>query len=371
MKIGVNLLFLVPGDVGGSEPLLTNLVEAVARVGHHVVVFAVSGFRRAYPEIDSVAKIVEAPWSSGAQGARVAAEHSWLAFEARRRKLDVIHHGVGTAPFFKAAPTAVTIHDIQYRHYPENFVKLKRAWLSVNVPFTLRRSDVVCVPSEYVRSDLISSLGAAPDRVKVVPFGSENLFGTQGAEDPEIVRRRYRLDRPFFIYPSRTYPHKNHHMLIQAFASVDEEIDMVLTGASWFLDRDVEAASRRLGLTGRVRHLGLIPRRDLGGMYRAALALVYPTRFEGFGAPVLEAMSLGCPVIAADVTAVPEVVGDSGILLSPDDLPGWTEAMSKLCADEALRDELSLRGLERAAEFRWEDSARRQIEAYEYALSSS
>ncbi|HEX9317150.1 MAG TPA: glycosyltransferase, partial [Actinomycetota bacterium] len=142
MRIGVNLLFLEPGEVGGSEALLTNLVRAVGTCGHELVVVAMQGFRAAHPDIETVADIVEAPWSSNLRPLRIAAEHTWLAAMARRRHLDVVHHGVGTAPFVKVLPTVVTIHDIQYRHYPEYFHPLKLAWLRTNVPYVVHHSEV-------------------------------------------------------------------------------------------------------------------------------------------------------------------------------------------------------------------------------------
>lgn len=367
MKIGVNLMFLVPGEVGGSEPLLTRLVSSIGKLGHELVVFATSEFSSAYPEIAERARIVPVPWRSGAQGLRIAAENSWLGWKARNLELDVLHHGVGTTPYLKTVPSVVTIHDIQYLHYPENFVKLKRKWLQMNVPHSARRCEVVCVPSNWVKDDLVRAFGISPGKVVVVPFGSEGLFGG-GATGAATVTAKYRLERPFFLFPGRAYPHKNHRFLLAAYKPLAEFADLVFTGPPWFRDKEIASAARTLGLSGKVRHLGVVPREDLGGLYRAAAALVYPTRFEGFGAPLLEAMSVGCPVIASDVTAIPEVVEESGILLDPDDLEGWTESMAKVLNDASLRAELSARGLARAADFTWERAASLQVAAYEQAL---
>ena len=360
-------MFLVPGEVGGSEPLLTNLVRAMSIGGINVTVFAVKGFSRAYPAIAATTEVVEVPWSSGAQGLRIAAEHSWLHIRARRMGLDVVHHGVGTTPYLKTLPTVVTIHDIQYHHFPGNFVKLKRVWLQKNVPHSVKRSEVVSVPSEWVKRDIVDSLGGDPKSIAVVPFGSEQLFDDPASEDE--VRSRYRLDRPYLYFPGRTYPHKNHRFLMEAFAPLASEADLVMTGAPWFRDREIMGAARSLGITGWVRHLGSVPRREVAGLLLGARALAYPTRFEGFGAPALEAMSLGCPVIASNVTAVPEVVGDAGILLDPDDLAGWREMMSKVLADGTLREELSSRGSQRSSLFTWEKAAKLQIAAYEQAIA--
>ena len=360
-------MFLVPGEVGGSEPLLTNLVRAMMESNTDLTIFAVRGFSQAYPAISHGTEVVEVPWSSGAQVIRIAAEHSWLQVKARRLGIEVLHHGVGTTPYLKTLPTVVTIHDIQYHHFPSNFVKLKRLWLQRNVPHSVRRSDVISVPSQWVKQDIVKSLGGDPDAIVVVPFGSEHLFDDPAFEDE--VRSRYRLDRPYLYFPGRTYPHKNHRFLLEAFAPLGGEAELVMTGAPWFRDGEIIAAARSLGITGSVRHLGSVPRRDVAGLLAGAQALVYPTRFEGFGAPALEAMSLGCPVIVSNATAVPEVVGDAGILLDPDDLQGWREMMSKVLADGQLRLELSSRGSERSRMFTWEKAAKYQIAAYEQALA--
>ncbi|MGH2769702.1 MAG: glycosyltransferase family 4 protein [Actinomycetota bacterium] len=365
----MNLLFLVPGHVGGSEPLLTNLVRAMAEEGSELVIFALRGFCNAHPAVAERCSVIEIPWSRNIQPLRIAVEHSWLPIEASRRKLDLIHHGVGTAPFLKALPTAVTIHDIQYRHYPRNFSPAKRAWLQANVPLAARRSEVVCVPSLFVAEDLVRSFRIDPNKVVVVPFGSQGLLGSSPAA-ASAMRERYGLQRPFFLFPGTAYPHKGHCFLIRAYAPLAAEADLVLTGPPWPHDGRVLDEVRRLNLRGRVRHLGVVPREHLGGLYRAAAALAYPTRFEGFGAPALEAMSLGCPVVASNAAAVPEVVGEAGILLDADDLDGWTRALGRILGDEAQRDELIRRGLARAAEFSWERAGQLQLSAYEKALSA-
>lgn len=361
----MNLLFLVPGQVGGSEPYLTNLVRAMLESEHRFTLFTPRGFKAAYGEIAGGCELVEAPWSSGAQARRIVAENSWLSFVAGRRRLDLLHHGGGTSPFLKSKPAVVTIHDIQYRHYPENFVKAKRVWLRVNVPWSAKRNEAITVPSDFVKRDLVSAFDIDPLKVVIVPFGTEGLLATGISEDE--TRRRYDLERPYFLFPARTYPHKNHAGLIEAFAVVSPEADLVLTGAPWFRDKAIDLEAERRGMKERVRRLGSIPRQDLAGLYRGATALVFPSRFEGFGVPILEAMSVGCPVVCSNTTALPEVAGEAAITLDPDDLLGWTKTMQDLLGDEALRRGLIQRGIERAAHFTWKHSAQQQISAYEMA----
>jgi glycosyltransferase involved in cell wall biosynthesis len=368
MRIGVNLMFVVPGHVGASEPYAINLLKAMLESDHEFVVFGVRGLSAAHPFLARRAETIEVPWSSGLQPLRIAAENSWLAIESKRRRLDLLHHWSGAAPLLRGVPTAVTIHDIQVVHYPENFAPIKRFWLQQAVPRGARTSRLVVVPSEFVKRDLVSSLGIDSDRIAVVTIGSEGLLGEE-MSGGELVRRRFGLDEPFFFFPARSYPHKNHLLLLSAFAPVANEVQLVFTGAPWTHDDRIREEIDQLGLEGRARHLGHVTRRDLGGLYRAAIALVYPSRFEGFGAPILEAMSVGCPVVSSNATALPEVVSNAGLLLDPDDAGAWTNAMRQLSESPDLRRELSEKGLRRAAEFSWDESAKVQLSAYESTLA--
>lgn len=368
MRIGVNLLFVEPGEVGGSEALLTNLVRAVAASGQDLVVAAMQGFRAAHPDIEAVAEVLEVPWRSNYRGLRIPAEHSWLPVMARGKHLEVLHHGVGTVPFLKTLPTVVTVHDIQYRHYPEYFPPFKLAWLRANLPFAVRHCEVITVPSQFVRQDLVAAFDADPSRIVVVPFGGEGLLAPSGGAS--AVRERFGLERPFFYFPGRSYPHKNHRFLVEAFAPLAGRADLVFTGPQGPRDGEIAATASRLGIAGAVRQLGLVSRPELAALYEAALALAWPSRFEGFGVPVLEAMGAGCPVVASNATAIPEVVGDAGLLLDPDDLPGWSEALGRVAEEAGLRRDLAARGRERLKEFSWQRSGALQVGAYQQALAS-
>jgi glycosyltransferase involved in cell wall biosynthesis len=183
------------------------------------------------------------------------------------------------------------------------------------------------------------------------------------------VRERHGLERPFFLFPGRSYPHKNHRFLVEAWAPVAGRADLVFTGPAGPRDREIDETAARLGVGKGLRRLGLVSRGDLAGLYESAEALAWPSRFEGFGAPVLEAMGAGCPVVASAATAIPEVVGDAGLLLSPDDTAGWTAALDRILSDPGLREDLVRRGRARAAEFSWKRSGSLQVAAYERAVA--
>jgi alpha-1,3-rhamnosyl/mannosyltransferase len=228
----------------------------------------------------------------------------------------------------------------------------------------------VVSPSEYSRRTVVDRLGVPADRTMVVPPGYSAAVAEAPDGDPRV---RYRLDRPFFLYPAITYPHKNHVTLVRAFAEVvakGADTLLVLTHRPDAMEGQVLELAGELGVHDRLRRLGHVPRGDLDWLYGNAIALTYPSRFEGFGLPVLEAMGNRCPVIAASATELPEVVGEAGVLVDPDDVAGWAAAMFDLATDDDRRSMLIEAGSARVDEFQWASSAERLVEAYRLAAVS-
>jgi glycosyltransferase involved in cell wall biosynthesis len=374
-RVGVNLLWLVPGVVGGSEDyiaaLLHGVSELVANEGLELTLFVLPEFRRAHPGLAAVFPTVVAPVSGASRPMRVAAENSWLALQCRRRRLDLVHHAGGTIPFVRVAPSVVTIQDLQYRTYPEYFSPTKLRYLRLTVPYAARHSRVVTVSSEFVKSTIVAEFGLPPDRVVVIPHSAGAAASAPSVSAVDL-RRRYDLDGSFFLYPAITYPHKNHLMLLEAFAellAVHPEARLVLTGGAAQMEDAVRDRAAELGISQSVRRTGRIPSEDLAALYAAATAMVFPSRYEGFGLPVVEAMSRSCPVIAADVAALPEVVGSAGRLVAPDDPTAWAGAMREFIEQPGIRDTFIRSGLARADQFGAERSAQLLIDAYRLALS--
>ena len=381
-RVGINLLWLVPGVVGGSETytirLLNGLAERYSELEY--TIFAVPEFEAAYPDLARTFTTVYAPVSGRRKPARVlAGENTWLVRHCRRRRIGLVHHAGGIVPILHSARPVVTIHDLQYLYYPEYFTRSKLTWLKSMVPRSAEAARLVLTPSEFTRRTVIERLGIDPSIVVVVPHGVSPRASDLASAD---VRDRYGIPGRFFVYPASTFPHKNHLVLIDAFARLLQthpEVTLVLTGArgstQWGTARSTSSGIaeevRKLGIDERVRPLGYVPRRDLDALYREAVALTFPSRFEGFGAPILEAWTMGCPVIAADATALPEVVGDAGYLLSPDNPAEWANAMWDLLEDEDLRLIYARAGQSRAKEFTWSRSADALEESYRHALQTT
>lgn len=350
-RVGINLSWLVPGVVGGSETSTVTFLEALAAdrpsdLDH--VLYVLRPFVDEYPELAATFDHRILPLSGRLKGARVAAEQTWLDVRARRDGVDLVHHMGGTMPLVGGPPAVLSIHDLQPFDHPERFHSAKRAWLSLAVPRAIARARLVLTPSEWVKATVVDRFGADPDRVVAVPHGMPPMDdGTPEAE----LRARYGLDGPLVVYPSITYPHKDHVTLIRAFAAARHpEATLVLTGGQGPAEAEVAEAVTRSG-TARIRRLGRIPRPDVVGLVDAATVVAVPSRYEGFGIPALEAMARGRPLVAADATALPEVVGDGGLLVAPGDVDAWAGALDRLLADPDLRRDLGERARAVAGRF--------------------
>lgn len=375
-RLGINLLWLVPDDVGGTEEYAVRLLSGIADqagVGDEfdIVLFGLPALAAAHPDLVAHFPTVTAPVSGSGRVGRIAIESTWLAVQARRRRLDLVHHLGGTVPLLRGAPAVVTIHDLQPLLHPETFGRAKRTYLRAMLPWSVRAARRVEAVSHFTADGIVEHLGASPGRVDVVPHGIDPALAHPGSAAIESVRNRYDLEERWFVYPSVTYPFKNHVSLVRAFAALadhEPDVSLVLTGRADAGEGELRDEIARLGLTDRVRRTGRIPRSDLDSLIAGAVAVALPSTFEGFGAPALEAMASGTPVIAAEVASLPEVVGDAALLVEPTDIAGWTRAMDNLLHDPAECERLSAAGLARAGDFGWDVAAHAQLEAWRAAL---
>ena len=368
--VGLNALWVAPGVVGGSEESTVGTLTALAAAAptdlQHVL-FVTSAFERAHPDVTAVFECVVAPAPPGGRAGRVAVESTWLVAQTRRHSLAAVHHLGGTVPPLRGAPSLVTVHDLQPLDLPENFSRGKVAYLRVAVPRSVRAAAVVVTPSDFVRQTVIERFELDPDGVVTVHHGVDRPAAFVAADE---LRPRYGLPERWVVLPAITYPHKNHELLLQAFAQLThDDVALVLTGGVGPHERAVRDTIVQLGLGDRVARTNRIPRADLQGLVHHAAALVFPSRYEGFGLPVVEAMAWDCPVLAAAATALPEVVGDGGQLLPPDDPGVWAAALDHLLSDPDEGDRWRAAGLARAATFTWERTGAGVLDAQRLALA--
>lgn len=372
--MAVNLLWCRPGRVGGSEEYLVRQLLGLNRVAPDMglTVVAPPGFAAVHDDLASCVTIRNGPTVSGGRPARVAAEATWLAWATRRS--DLVHHGGGTVPAARRRraarhpSTVLTVHDLQYLEFPEYFSATRRRYLAGRMPRSVRRADIVAVPSEFVRATVIDRLGVEPGRVMVVPHGVPSPTATpEPGPDDLGVRARYGLgDRPFVVFPAITHPHKGHEFLLRVLAGPwsNDDVQLVLLGGAGRADADVTAAITGRGLDHRVVRPGRVSAADRDELIAAADALVFPSEYEGFGAPVVEAMVLGTPVICSDRAAVPEVAGDAGLVL-PLDVDAWAPALGRVRAERA---DFARRGRLRATHYTLEVSGQALAAVYRRAM---
>lgn len=373
LKIGVNLLWLVPGRVGGSEEYVVRTLRAFAEAEPTAVLhlFVVSGFAAAHPELAALSTLHVVPLSGSNRITRVVAEATWLRLKVRQSRVSVVHHSGGTAPRVGRLPIVLTIHDVQFTRYPDTFSAVKLRWLRHAVPRAVRRARVILVPSGFVAASLDAF---QPFSAQRVVLANTAPAASSRPTRPLTMRTRYGLPGPVLVYPAITYRHKNHRVVLEATARLladFPDLRLMLTGRRGPHDAEVAADISRLGLDGVVVRPGRISAEDLDGLYELAGALVFPSRYEGFGIPVLEAMVRGCPVIAANTTALPEVVGDAGVLVDPDDVEAWVAAIARVLTDDQFAADLRRRGFAQSAAFSAPRSAQTLASAYRGALASA
>ena len=269
--------------------------------------------------------------------------------------LDVVHYPVTVPIPATRAPTVVTIHDLLHHELPAALPFAERRLRRWSYDGPARSATVVVAVSEHAKATIVERLGVDQDRVEVVHHGIDH---ERFRPDAESAPAGLGLPDRFVVYPANLWPHKNHARLIEALARVpDGELALVLTGSDYGRLGALRSRADALGVADRVRHLGYVPDAALPAIYRRARAMVFPSLFEGFGTPPLEAMACGCPVAASDRGALAEICGDAAAPLDPEDPDSIAAAIERVTGDEALRERLSAAGLKRAASFTWKAAA--------------
>ncbi len=261
----------------------------------------------------------------------------------------------------------MTVHDLAFLRFPGLFPRAWRALYRAGLAAAVRRAHVILTPSRHTAEDLLERTRARPERIHVVPLAASL---EHGAGDPERVLERLKVPRPYVLFVGTLEPRKNLVRLVRAYRRVAADglpHALVLAGP---LGWRPKALHRELALRGpgEVVLTGPLPPADLDALYRGADLFAYPSLYEGFGLPVLEAMARGVPTVASATSSIPEVAGDAAILVDPRSVRELARAISDVLADRDLAERLAFRGRARAARFSWEETARGTLRAYEAAL---
>jgi glycosyltransferase involved in cell wall biosynthesis len=362
LRIGVNALYLIPGGVGGTEIYLRGLLPALAEIDsvNRYVVFTSreAGAQAAGSQLvpgHSNFRAAVQPVPAALRPARILWEQTCLPLIAAREQLDVLFNPGFTGPLFCPCPQVTVFHDLQHKRHPEFFRWFDLPFWRFFLYWSAHISKDLLAVSGMTAADLSRYYRIPPDRVQVAPLGVEPMFF-------EIGRRR--RPEPFLLTASTLHPHKNLDRLLRAFAAFHRrrpDFRLVICGLPGFSTAHLHALRDALSLNDVVDFPGWIPREQLYDLFARAWAFIYPTRFEGFGLPVLEALAAGVPTACSAIEPLSGIADGAALQFDPADLAAIEQALLRVTEDAPLRDRLIRAGPRRAADFSWTATARKTL----------
>ena len=297
-----------------------------------------------------------------------------LPKRAQKEGANLLHQPCFSASFLFRGPVVVTIHDIISILFPENIPFASRMFYSKWMPFSYRKATKIITISESTKNDIEKILKIPKDKITVIHSAVDEKF-KQSVSDKKIreVAQKYHLPSRYLLHVGTLEPRKNLEFLIDVFFEAikkkeNEGLHLVITGKKGWYYEGLFTKVKKLRLGGKVIFTGYLEEEDKAALYHGARIFTFPSLYEGFGLPPLEAMASGVPVISSNTSSMPEVVGDAGILISPKDKNGWVEAITRVNSDENLRHEMIKKNENQVAKFSWEKTARKTIEVYNQAL---
>lgn len=368
MRIAINTL-AAQGKFYGGARYIRNLVRGLAKIdGDNEYILYTSPSEVVYYR--DLGPNFQLTFRDSNRFMRILWEQTRLPWDLARRQVDVFHGTGFVSPLHKTCQQVTTVFDMTFFSLPEKHTLMKRAYFTRLIPASLARSDKVIVISESTREDVVRILGISPRKIKVTYPGKDERFKPiDNANGLNEVRSKYGLpERKVILFVGVIEPRKNLVTLLRAFEKLKDlhcEYCLVIAGATGWNYQDVFAEEAKLGLKEHLFFPGFIADEDLPLLYNLAEVFVYPSVYEGFGLPVLEAMACGVPVITSNVSSMPEVVGDVGLLVEPTNVEQLAQALARVLRDSSLRQRMRDNGLERSRLFSWEKMARETLAAYQ------
>jgi len=370
-SVGLNALFLAPGDSGGPETYLRELTRALAAEypALRIVVFTTGSGRRALAADDfgDLAELQALPTEEYRRARRQFSEQLLLPLTARRRRLDLVHSLANTGPLrTPGLPAVLTLHDVIFMRHG-TFGRVTTWGLGQVVPRAARDADALIAVSAAARDEICSVLGLDSARFSVVPHGMGPVPRSKPATEDGLRGRLGITGGRLVSCVAALRPHKNQELLLRAMGDLPDDCVLVLAGRHEPYAGELQALARSVGVAGRVRFPGYVSDAELERLWLLSSCAAFPTRAEGFGLPVLEAMARGVPVACSDLPVLREVGGDVPLYFDPTEPASAARAIGA-ALDDAERGR---RGVERAARFSWAESARGHMEAYERAVAAA
>ena len=372
MHVGLNLVFLVPGETGGMEIYARELIGELVAAAPGSRFTAFINREAAAAPAGPWGELIEAvtvPVNARNRLEWVRGEQLLLPRLAARAGVELVHSLASTAPAWGRFRRVVTIHDLGYRIVPDTHLGVRGWGMRALVPLAARSAHRVIVDAESTRADLERLLRTPAGKIDVVPLGLGARASVEPLPENEVRTWLEARDRPIVLSVSAKRPHKNLARLIGALARIPPERRplLVLPGYPTPYEDELRSVAAALRVTPDVRFLGWVDESRLEGLYAAATCFVFPSLYEGFGLPVLEAMARGVPVACSGRASLAEVAGDAALQFDPESEPGIAAAIERLLGDAGERERLSVAGRARASRFSWAATARGTLAAYERA----
>jgi glycosyltransferase involved in cell wall biosynthesis len=373
IHIGLNAHLLSLGHNYRGAGINTYIYYLLRHLGQIDTDYSYSVFLGERRFVDERLRLRYTRWPTHRPLVRILWEQLVQPMALRQAGIDLLHAMAFAGPLATPCPFVVTIYDLSFLHYPDAFRSWNRWYLSRFTALSARRARRVIAISESTKRDVVKMLGVPSDSVDVVYCGVDEIFHPLSPVEVTRFRRERALPDRFILFLGTLEPRKNVQMLIRAYAQwrkAEPAIPklVVAGGKGWYYDQ-IFAEVERLGLTGEVIFPGYVAQEELPLWYNSADLFVYPSRFEGFGLPVLEAMACGTPVVTTNAASLPEVAGGAAWLVSPDDEAQLIEAMRRALCDQTLREEMTTKGRAHATTFTWDRTARQTADVYKRALA--
>jgi glycosyltransferase involved in cell wall biosynthesis len=371
--IGLNLVFLVPDETGGMEIYARHLIESLVRVRPDLrfTAFINRNAANAPGPWQDLVPSVTVPVNSRNRVAWVLADQLLVPPMVWRAKVDLLHSPANLSPVWGPFPRLLTVHDLIHKTFPDAHEGIRSKAIGLIMPLGIKRSTRLIADSKATRDDLVNLLSAPADQIDVVPLGLDKPHPERALPEGELRAKLGLGDRPVALSLSAKRPHKNLIRLLDALASIPPERRpvLVIPGYKTWYEQELEDHVAKLGIGDDVRLLGWVSEAEIEALYAVSRFFVFPSLYEGFGLPVLEAMQRGVPVACSDRSSLPEVAGDAALLFDPESVEAIAGAMERLMSDADEAERLRRAGLERARRFTWDETARLTAESYERALS--
>lgn len=377
MRIGINARY-TQNTFTGIETALLKLLLNLKKIDKENEYFLFFGSHKPVPgfarDLDFRYDISKMPTEN--QLLKILWSHFYLPYAIEKNKVDIFHEPTFVTPVFKKCPTVVTIYDTAFLQLPSSYPKRNILYFKALLHRTIKQADAVISISENTKKDIINNFKVSPEKIHVIHLGSDDSYYIlEDMDRIESVKRFYNINSDFILNVSLISPRKNITGLIKAFKLLKDSkkvgLKLVIVGRKGWLYEEVFREARSSGIENDVIFTGYIPKEHLLCLYNGARALIFPSFHEGFGLPILEAMACGCPVVASNISSMPEVCGDAALLVDPHNIEELADAIGSMLNDAGLRPSFIKKGLERVKRFSWEKTALQTLSVYNktYALA--